>query len=190
MYKEYLPDGINAVNPDGDVVPRDDLEVAGQIELFSVDEDHLGYNYTSNHNSNPLIDSNPGISVSLADRALALEDIMASYNQDSKIGGIDSIRNTYRNRFDMSYDNPDEIRQSAQTKAERLRKMASRALKVLNASDEMLSNGYNPDDVLIREVKLGRELRDKFGPGNSDSKKRANAVKKAATVAKKSQKSS
>lgn len=184
MYKEYLHDGLNAVTPDGDVVPRDDLDIDGQIELFSLDEEHLGYNLNTNSNSNPLIDSNPGIFVNLADRALALADIMASYNQNSKIGGIDSIRTTSRNRFDMSYDNPDKIRQSAQTKAERLRKIANSALKVLNASDQMLSNGYNPDDVLFREVKLGRELRDKFGPGKSDFKKRSQVVDKAKKASK------
>lgn len=168
----------DAINKDGDVVFRDDIENEGQLE-FDIDID-AHYFTSSNHNKNNL----PPIAVELGAKAIALEQIMKRYNQESKLGGLAITRKMNPNQFDRRYkDKADKVHKGALTKLDGLRLDYDEAVSVLTASDAMRAHGYSEQDIQMHESRLRKALSKDLGPGNSNSKERAKAVNKAKKAA-------
>ena len=178
-YKEILNER-DAINENGDVVYRDDIEnYEGQLE-FDIDID-THYSTSLNQNKNNL----PPIAVELGARAIALEQATKRFNQESKLGGLAMIREMNPNQFDQRYKGKaNDVFKGALTKLDGLRIDSDEAVSVLTASDAMRAHGYSEQDIQMHESRLRRALSNDLGPGSSNAKERAKAVSKAKKAAK------
>jgi murein L,D-transpeptidase YcbB/YkuD len=121
-----------------------------------------------------------GVSVDLGARALALSNIMDTYNQLNKLAGASQAGD-----FAARYSRPNDVYKNMTQKAERMLKSNKNDFETLNATDKFVAAGNDPDLVQLQEDRIKRELTNKYGPGKAYAPERAKAVRQAINVAKK-----
>lgn len=131
------------------------------------------------------IDAPHGAAVDLAARALALEHVMAAYNQLNKTNGA---YEGGRDAIDARYNHPDEVRDNMGRKAQHMVEATQADINVLNATDEMLAAGFDPATVLRQKDHLRSDLLDDYGPGRAYAPKRNKLVRKVQKTAKRAAK--
>lgn len=131
-----------------------------------------------------VIEPSDGVSVSLGARALALKNIFATYNQLNKVMGANIITSrSVENRFNTRYDRPEEVIENMGLKATAMLNSNKKDLRILNATDELISAGYDPQHVQMHERKISKDLLDKFGPGKAYAPARKKVVQKVQRTA-------
>ena len=120
---------------------------------------------------NPELDPNPGVYVQLGTRALALQEIMSTYNYISRVDGVHKKRTEPGNDFDRRYANPDAVVANMDSKATMMRRDIEKYYAVLNATDALVDAGYdqgqgNEGRALRQEKQMRIALIDTYGPGN------------------------
>lgn len=131
-------------------------------------------------NKIPLEVTETGPSVRLVDRALAIEAIMAYYNQANKNAGAQVSRSV--NKFDSHYKDrhidPDRVMDGMTKKQSFLYRKFTEAISVLSASDDMRKAGYSSDEVTASEQQLKRAFYRKYGPGKAKVADRDKLIRK------------
>jgi len=128
-------------------------------------------------------DSPDGASVSLAARALALSNIMGSFNQLNKTMGARKVSQQANNEFHARYQNPDEIIDRMGSKASTMLHRNKADLNVLNATDAMVREGFDDEDVLRSRDDIKKDLINVFGPGKAYAPDRKKVVRRATKAA-------
>lgn len=174
--KEILRDGINGVNDDGDVVAIDHpLWYDEQFE-----PDHQASDVTQAVLPETTIKTNkvesPGASITLAQRAVAIEAIMSYFNQANKGNGLSKSRGY--NNFDEHYGRrADVVVERMSAKESRLYREFTRSVEALLARDSMIEAGFLEQDVDASGEQLTRDLYKEYGPGNAYVGKRNKLVR-------------
>lgn len=119
----------------------------------------------------PEFDPNPGVYINLGTRALALQEIMSTYNYISRVDGVHKKRAEAGNDFDRRYANPDAVVASMNFKASMMRRNAEKYYGILNATGALVDAGYdqgqgNEGRALRQEKQMRNALIDTYGPGN------------------------
>jgi hypothetical protein len=128
-------------------------------------------------------DSTEGVSVSLADRALALSNIMGTFNQLNKTMGARKVSQQANNEFQARYQNPDEIIDRMGSKASTMLHRNKEDLNVLNATDAMVREGFDNEDVLRSRDDIKKDLINIYGPGKAYAPDRQKVVSRAIKAA-------
>ena len=119
-----------------------------------------------------------GVSVELGARALALHNIMATYNQLNKTRGARLAGAVPGNSFDSTYRYPDEVRENMGLKATAMINSNYDDFRTLNATDELVAAGFDKTAVFVSEKAIQRNLLNVYGPGKAYAKQRSRLVKK------------
>lgn len=126
----------------------------------------------------------PGVSVELGARALALHNMMATYNQLNKAEGARKAHRVPGNLFDTRFARPEEVLESMGSKAARMIHDNHEDLRTLNATDELADSGlYTHAQAESQERLLARALSDRYGPGKVRAPERDKMVRKASRAA-------
>ena len=129
------------------------------------------------------VEPSDGVSVELGVRALALSNIMATYNQLNKTMGANISSYYPNNDIDARYISPDVMRERMGKKAASMLHDNEADLNNLNATKELIAVGYEPKQVEIQRRKIGKDLLDRYGPGKVYSPVRKKVVQKAQRTA-------
>jgi len=130
-------------------------------------------------------ESNDGASVELGARALALHNIMGTYNQLNKAMGARIASQTPSSNFNQRYRYPEEVTEQMGGKASRMIHENEEDFDTLNATSQMLSSGFSTEEVDVQKARLKRDLSLQYGPGKAYAPERAKFVNKLARTAKK-----
>ena len=128
-------------------------------------------------------DSPDGASVSLAARALALSNIMGTFNQLNKTMGARKVSQHANNEFQARYQNPEEIIDRMGSKASTMLHRNKADLNVLNATDALAREGFDDEDVLRSRDDIKKDLINVFGPGKAYAPDRKKVVRRATKAA-------
>lgn len=131
------------------------------------------------------VEPSDGVSVELGARALALHNVMATYNQLNKAMGANITSYYPDNDIDTRYSQPDAVREGMGKKAARMIHDNKKDLQVLNATGELVEAGYNSKNAETQERKIGKDLLDRYGPGKAyapDRNKVAQRAQRAANM--------
>lgn len=126
-----------------------------------------------------------GVSVELGARALALHNIMATYNQLNRTMGANIVASYTDSSFDTRYRHPDEIREKMGHRAAVMIHHNKADFQTLNATDELIAAGFDKTQVERQERRIQADLLNEYGPGKAYADERKKVVKKAETAAKK-----
>jgi hypothetical protein len=126
-----------------------------------------------------------GVSVELGARALALHNIMATYNQLNRTRGARITSEYPDNEFDARYDYPERVIAGMGRKAAAMLHHNKEDLRILNATDELIAAGYDPRLAQLQERRIGNDLLDAYGPGKAHAGDREKVVKRASKTAQK-----
>ena len=132
-----------------------------------------------------IVEPSDGVSVELGARALALNNIMATYNQLNRTRGANIVSQYPDNKFDTRYRHPEEVREHMGGKAAAMLHYNDEDFNVLNATNELIAAGFDVKSVIRQEVQIKKDLLDKYGPGKAYAGNRKRVVQKAAKTAKK-----
>ena len=132
----------------------------------------------------PELDLNPGVSVSLGARALALEEIMSTFNYLSRAAGAHKIIEHQDNDFEPRYSNPDIVIQNMDRKAAAMERKAESDYSILNATNALIDAGYDPKLAIQQEKQMKNKIIDTYGPGKMHAPDRAKIMRKVMKVAK------
>lgn len=180
--KEILLDGINGINDDGDVVAIDHpLWDDEQFEPDHHTDDAIQY-------SEPKVAVNkverPGASITLAQRAVAIEAIMGYFNQANKRNGLSRSRGY--NGFDARYGrDANEVAVNMSAKETRLYAGFTRAVEALLARDDLIESGFSLEETEQTGKSLAYDLHKKYGPGRAYEKDRTKLVRTVNRTARK-----
>lgn len=165
------------VNDDGDVLPYE--EPAPVVDYLPQDR------WIEDQADSEL---EPILAVSLADRALALRDIMAYYNKRNMTRGSLQQLAIPDSGFRRRYESPETVQHGAERNTNKLLEGFHRGIATLTAVDAMQGAGVHDSEVdqLYRSVQS--ELNAQFLDGNADATKRHKAVQRAQKVARRTQK--
>jgi hypothetical protein len=133
--KQIPNDPRSAENEDGDVVPLESLDYFNE----ETDSDP----YSDEPDTEPV----EGASVSLKDRAEALDIISKQMSQDAQLKGAYQQANIKDSDFRKRYQNPEGVVSDMQHKQTQLRRMSSKAMDTLMAKDSLLEAGFEEGDV-------------------------------------------
>jgi len=133
--KQIPNDPRSAENEDGDVVPLESLDYFNE----ETDSDP----YLDEPDAEPV----EGASVSLKDRAEALDIISKQMSQDAQLKGAYQQANIKDSDFRKRYHNPEGVVSDMQHKQTQLRRMSSKAMETLMAKDQLLNAGFDSHDV-------------------------------------------
>lgn len=133
--------------------------------------------------SSSPIEAPRGASVDLAARALALENIMATYNQLNKTMGATITSQYPDNAFEARYAHPEEVRENMGRKAAGMLHRNEADFKVLSAAADLIAVGFDQDEVTRQERRLKSELLDTYGPGKVYAPTRKRLVRTAKRTA-------
>ena len=120
-----------------------------------------------------------GIAVELGARALALHNIMATYNQLNKTRGARITGEVAGNEFDQRYQHPDEVRENMGRKAAKMLHFNKADFETLNATHELIAAGFPVNRAADQERQINKDLLDKYGPGKVYADTRSKVVIKA-----------
>jgi len=129
--------------------------------------------------------SGDGVSVELGARALALNNVMATYNQLNRTRGANIVSQYPDNEFNTRYRHPEEVREHMGGKAAAMIHFIKEDFSVLNATDELIAAGFDAKSVIRQEDTIKKDLLNKYGPGKAYARDREKVVKRAAKTAKK-----
>lgn len=159
---------------DGDIVPIDFSEEMAPDVYTNDDFDYSALEAVE------VDKRHEGISVKLADRALALESIMSYFNRANRANGLsyaadtmpaaEDIWNRYGNRTPA-------VVSGATAKVHSQRSTFDRNLDVLAAADALRAAGKSEEYIRLRKIKIQSDLNKDFGVGNAYAKDRADLVK-------------
>jgi hypothetical protein len=126
-----------------------------------------------------------GVSVELGARALALNNVMATYNQLNRTRGANIVSQYPDNEFNTRYRHPEEVREHMGGKAAAMIHFNKEDFSVLNATDELIAAGFDAKIVNRQEDLIKKDLLNKYGPGKAYARDRKRVVQKVAKTAKK-----
>lgn len=109
----------------------------------------------------------PPIAVSLAERAMALEDIMTYLNKSNRLEGFKKSGGSAR------------VARNMRSGVREWRPKFDDGLAVLIAADALRAHGYAEADIEVMRVAMQKDLNDEYGPGRAYASDRAAVVKKA-----------
>lgn len=133
--KQIYSDPRSGENAEGDVVPLESFDY-----FDNEHDDDLGVH----DEYEPEI---PGASVSLKDRAEALDIISKQMSQDAQLKGAYQQSNIKDSDFRKRYQNPESVVSDMEMKQKHLRKLSSKAMDTLMARESLLEAGFDPNDV-------------------------------------------
>lgn len=116
-----------------------------------------------------------GISVDLADRALALKAIMRIYSQINQTNGAHQHPETV----------PDYVLQGMRRKSERVSGDIKKHLAVLSGRTAFLEAGMRPETIEWLEDGIENSLDKQYGPGNAYKREKDKFVRKVSKVPRK-----
>lgn len=167
--KEILPDKINVVTEDGDVIPHEG-DFDNDYELSELEAPE------------PVVVK--GASLKLGERALAIEAMMNYFNQQSKLKGIrsDVAKASLKYRYGSKSI---EVTRGVERKTKVAGWTAQEALGSLSKTEDLIEAGFTPAEVRAIRRELYEDLKNTYGPGVGDYRSRQKATKKADRTAKK-----
>lgn len=129
-----------------------------------------------------------GASVSLGERAVALANIMATFNQLNKTKGARTITHTANNRFEARYsekgEDPSAVIENMGRRAAIMIHHNELDYDVLNANQAMIAAGFNEKYVERQKNDLKKELVNVYGPGKAYVQHRSKVIRKAQVATK------
>jgi hypothetical protein len=126
------------------------------------------------------VDEKVAPSVSLDDRYLAIQGIMAIYNQQNKDRGVHS--GGYENLVDLyGEERADEILSEMNRKSEVAVGHLDGHLDTLVAARALREAGFGEDVIQYEKRSLRDALQDSYGPGNSKADARERLVRQVRT---------
>jgi hypothetical protein len=133
--KQIPNDNRSAENEDGDVIPLESLDYFDNDIDDDLEFDEAGKLAVE------------GASVSLKDRAEALDIISKQMSQDAQLKGAYQQSNIKDSDFRKRYKNPENVVSEMEYKQRQLRKMSTKAMDTLMAKDSLLEAGFDEGDV-------------------------------------------
>jgi hypothetical protein len=125
-----------------------------------------------------------GAAVELGARALAVHNVMETYNQLNKTMGARIVSERFDNEFDQRYSHPAEVRERMGEKAASMIRANKDDFDTLNASADMVKAGFSTQVVERQKRQLTTDLLDKYGPGKAYATDREKVVNKLSRTAK------
>lgn len=127
------------------------------------------------------------IAVNLGDRALALEAIMAYYNQASRVGGMASVINNSRSSFYSRYgEKREDVYQRAKARQSLLHEGFQTGIATLGATGALAANEYDEADIDLEYRRVQSQLNRELGVGSGatakDRKKIVEAAKRSVSA--------
>ena len=129
-----------------------------------------------------------GVSVELGARALALHNIMGTFNQLNKAMGVRKTFAYADNTFEARYSEPELVIENMGRKAAKMERYNREDYRTLNATRELIAAGFDPAQTQLQEALIQRDLLNDYGPGKSYAPNRKKVASKASAVAIKSNK--
>jgi hypothetical protein len=122
----------------------------------------------------------PRMAISLAERALALADIMEYLNKANSTNGSKTQAANKDSDFSKRYaDRTAKVQKGAEKNTAELLGGFRRGIQTLAATDVMEAHGYDPADIDRANTQVQAGINREFGVGRADAHKRAAAVKRA-----------
>lgn len=168
--------------------PRDRIDETGDIVPYDVPEETPDF-LPADQWVEERADSEhvPILAVSLADRALALEDIMKFYNKRNMTRGSKQQLEIPASDFRRRYDSPEAVQHGAERNTDKLRAGFVRGIRTLAAVDTMQEMGVHDADIDLVYRSVQSELNRNFLDGNATAADRARALKRAQVAARRTQ---
>ena len=117
------------------------------------------------------------IAVHLGDRALALENIMAFYNTDSRVAGSAKAIKNPSSRFCRLYgDAADKVQQGAKKNRDERAAGFREAVGLLAAADALRANGYDEADSGLATIIMQHDLNVAYGANSGASSSDRNVL--------------
>ena len=133
--------------------------------------------------------STDGASVELGARAVAISNIMSTYNQLNKNMGARIVSEIPNSSFNQRYRYPEEITEQMGSKASNMLHANKNDFDVLNDTEGMIRAGFSAEYAESQKAGLKRGLVNKYGPGKAYAPERKKVVTKIERTVKRSQKS-
>ncbi len=128
-------------------------------------------------------DPSEGVSVRLGTRAIALANIMATYNQLSSTMGVRKYRQYADNDFDARYERPEIVVENMGMKASVMIHRNEKDFEDITATKELIEAGFEPNAVAYQERRLKIDLNNMYGPGNTKAPARHKLITTARRAA-------
>lgn len=125
----------------------------------------------------------PPIVVSLADRALALTDIMAYFNKANQLQGYVKHKTGQGIRNGRPVTDSAALERNVRGSLRRMRPKFDEGLATLVAADALRAHGYDEAAIDLAQRAMQAQLNRAYGPGNAYAQDRAALVKKATRAA-------
>ena len=130
-----------------------------------------------------ITEPSDGVSVELGARALALNNIMATYNHLNKTMGANIISQIPDSEFNTRYQHPEQVREHMGGKAAAMLHYNVEDFTVLNATKELIDAGFDTTQVEMQQRAINKDLLNKYGPGKAYAPARKKLVKKVSNTA-------
>jgi len=124
-----------------------------------------------------------GVSVELGARALALNNIMETFNYLNKRMKAVVDSQSPDSKFNARYEHPEEVLEMMGKKAATMLHFNKDDYRTLNATTELIDAGFHPQKVDMQERQIRKDLINSFGPGKAHSPDRKKVVQRASTAA-------
>ena len=122
-------------------------------------------------------DDNPGPSVNLDDRHIAIQGLMSIYNLQSKAEGA-HLRGFDRLADRYGFDEADRIIRNMDHNSEVAGSQIDDHIEVLAAATDLRDAGYSMNEIMHEKESIRHDLQYHFGPGNANSSDREKLIRK------------
>ncbi|RWZ78290.1 MAG: hypothetical protein EOT05_00810 [Candidatus Microsaccharimonas sossegonensis] len=181
MSEYMLPQKNDSVVPAEGTLFNDDLidEIAREGNL-STAEVRQQYGIEPPREQEPT----SGASVTLVDRAIAIDGIINGINRRNQANGASQQAEGLDNNFRRRYQHPDEVAAIMRSNAKLDDDKREGQLDTLNATTAMIKAGFDPDDVTFYKNRVRDELKQLEGTGSKNAHKRRQFNEKVQATAK------
>jgi len=132
----------------------------------------------------PNVDLHPGAAVELGARALAISNIMDTYNQLNKTRGARMVRDYTNNPFDKRYKRAaDEMQEIMGIKASVMIHRNKEDFNTLAATSEMIEAGFTEEEAAAYRNGIEKKILNEYGPGKALADDRKKLVKRVSHTA-------
>lgn len=132
----------------------------------------------------PNVDLHPGAAVELGARALAISNIMDTYNQLNKTRGARMVRDYANNPFDTRYKSAaNEMQEMMGIKASVMINRNKEDFTTLAATGEMIEAGFTEEEAMAYRNGVEKKILNEYGPGKARADDRKELVKRVSQTA-------
>jgi len=164
-------------NVTSDDIEWESLVAVAPKKVDQESEEKIGPSFDAENLEDISSDDEPGPSVNLNDRHLAIQGLMSIYNLQSKnqgahLHGFDRLADKY------GYDEADRIIRNMDHNSEIADGQIDSHIETLMATTALRNAGFNMNDIMHEKEVLRSNLQHSYGPGNAHSADREKLVRK------------